>query len=40
MSFIDLHCDTISELLVQNKRLAQNDLSVNIPALRQADVFC
>lgn len=40
MSFIDLHCDTISVLLEQNKLLAQNDLSVNIPVLRQADVFC
>lgn len=40
MSFIDLHCDTISVLLEQNKILAENDLSVSIPALRQADVFC
>lgn len=40
MSFIDLHCDTISVLLEQNKTLAENDLSVSIPTLRQADVFC
>ncbi len=40
MSFVDLHCDTISVLLEQNKGLESNDLSVSIPTLRQADVFC
>ena len=40
MSFIDLHCDTISVLLEHNKILAENDLNVSIPVLRQADVFC
>lgn len=40
MSFVDLHCDTVSVLLEQNKMLAGSDLSVSIPTLRQADVFC
>lgn len=40
MSFIDLHCDTISALFEQNKTLAENDLSVGIPTLRQGGVFC
>ncbi|HWP50086.1 MAG TPA: dipeptidase [Clostridia bacterium] len=40
MSFVDLHCDTVSVLLEQNKILAENDLNVSIPALKQADVFC
>lgn len=40
MSFVDLHCDTISLLLEQGKSLAENDLCVNIPNLRKSDVFC
>lgn len=40
MAFIDLHCDTISLLLEQDKSLRENDLSVNIATLRQAEVFC
>lgn len=40
MSFIDMHCDTVSVLLEHNKVLAENDLDINLGALRQAGVFC
>lgn len=40
MGFIDLHCDTVTELLAQNKRLLDNDLCISIKKLKKADVFC
>lgn len=40
MPFIDLHCDTVTELLDQNKSLADNNLCISVKKLKQAKVFC
>lgn len=40
MSFIDLHCDTISLLLENGKSLYQNDIDVSIEKMKESDVFC
>ena len=40
MSFIDLHCDTISLLLENGKSLYQNDMDVSIEKMKESDVFC
>ena len=37
--FIDLHCDTASEMLYRNKSLMKNDLSVDINKLKKGDAL-
>lgn len=39
MKYIDLHCDTASELLYQNKELSKNNLSVDVAKLRKGEAL-
>ncbi len=40
MSFIDMHCDTISELMKNGKSLYSSDMEVSIEKMKLSDVFC
>lgn len=40
MSFIDLHCDTISVLLESGESLYSSDRNVSIEKMQKSDVFC
>lgn len=40
MPFIDLHCDTINEMLDRSQKLRENDLKVSVKKLKEGDVAC